>query len=58
MSGSAFGSSTRLSTWGPVIPIPNAASRTAGGTFCTPAYELERIGGIASSTSTISVGIR
>ena len=37
ISGSALGSSTRKSTCGPVIPMPKAASRTAGSTFCTPA---------------------
>ena len=37
ISGRALGSSTRPSTWRPVMPIPKAASRTVGGTFCTPA---------------------
>ena len=37
MSGSAHGNSTLRTTSLPVMPMPRAASRTAGSTFCTPA---------------------
>ena len=58
INGSAHGSSTLKSTWLPVMPMPRAASRAAGSTFCTPAKVLDRIDGIASRTRTISVGMR
>ena len=37
ISGRATGASTRRTTWRAFIPIPPAASRTAGSTSRTPA---------------------
>ena len=38
ISGNALGTSTRQSTWLPVMPMPLAASRAAGSTLRIPAY--------------------
>ena len=57
ISGRAHGSSTRHSTWRPVMPMPYAASRAAGSTFWTPEYVPLSTGGTPSTTSAISDGM-
>src|SRR6266700_822676 len=51
ITGPASGSSTWRSTSRCRMPIPRAASTTAGSTWPPPTYALVRIGGLPSSTS-------
>ena len=56
MSGIANGSSTRASTWRPLMPIPRAAWRMSSSTDATPTYEFATIGGTASATIAMKAG--
>ena len=55
-TGNANGHSIRRRIWAAVIPIPRAASVSAGETVRKPMSVLIAMGGIASTTSANSAG--